>query len=45
MTLNEFAAPECQIRDCDAEAETAREHDEFGAVQVCETCANLWGEA
>lgn len=42
MTLSEYTSPECQLRDCDADAEVTREHDEFGEVQVCETCARLW---
>ena len=41
MTLNDFAAPECQLRDCDPEV--SRDHPEFGTVQVCRTCASLWG--
>lgn len=41
--LDEFAAPECQFQDCDADAETAREHPQFGEIQVCSTCATLFG--
>jgi len=44
MTLSDFAAPECQIRDCEADAETTREHEEFGEIQVCRTCAGLFDE-
>jgi hypothetical protein len=36
-------APECQFANCEAEATESVEHDEFGTVQVCATCANLWG--
>jgi hypothetical protein len=36
--LDEFAAPKCQFQDCDADAETAREHPQFGS-----TCATLFG--
>jgi hypothetical protein len=42
MSLNDFTAPECQLSNCDGEAETTCEHPEFGDVQVCRTCANLW---
>lgn len=42
VTLSDYAAPSCQFRDCDADAEVAREHPEFGDVQVCSTCAALW---
>jgi len=45
MTLGEFTAPQCQLSDCDADAETRREHPQFGEIQVCSTCANLWPEA
>lgn len=41
MTQN---APECQLSDCEADADTTRDHPEFGEVQVCQTCAGLWGE-
>ena len=40
--LDDFAAPECQFQDCDAGAETTREHPEFGDIQVCSTCAQLF---
>lgn len=40
MTLSKFAAPECQLRDCDADA--TREHPQFGEIQVCSICATLF---
>lgn len=45
MTLDQYAAPECQLSDCEASAETTREHPEFGEIQVCSTCASLWETA
>jgi hypothetical protein len=42
MTSADVAAPVCQMRGCEADADTSREHPEFGDVQVCETCARLW---
>jgi len=42
-SLNEYTAPECQMRSCENSAEISREHPEFGDVQVCATCAGLWG--
>jgi hypothetical protein len=44
VTLDEYTAPECQLRDCDADAETTREHAEYSEVQVCRTCAGLFDE-
>jgi len=41
-SLDEFAAPECQLRDCNADAATSREHPTFGSIQVCGTCATLF---
>lgn len=43
MTLDRYAAPTCQLGDCEADAELTKEHPEFGEVQVCPTCAGLWG--
>ena len=45
MTLNDYAAPSCQFRDCEADAEETRDHPRHGEVQVCSTCARLWGAA
>jgi len=42
MSLDEFTAPQCQLTNCDADAEATREHPQFGEIQVCSTCANLW---
>jgi hypothetical protein len=42
--MSDFS-PQCQLSDCDSDAETTREHPEFGAVQVCSTCASLFGGA
>jgi len=28
-----------------ADATTSRAHPEYGPIQVCQTCANLWGES
>jgi len=44
VTLDEYTAPECQLRDCDADAEVSREHTEFGDVRVCSTCAGLFDD-
>ena len=44
MTLSDFAAPECQVRDCSADAKETRDHAEFGEVQVCSTCAGLFDD-
>lgn len=42
-TTDKSSAPECQVRNCEADAATSREHPEFGPVQVCRNCASLWG--
>ena len=42
MSLDEFGAPECQLRNCDADADVSREHPEYGDIQVCSTCASLF---
>lgn len=42
MALNDYAAPSCQFRDCEADAEETRDHPRHGEVQVCSTCAALW---
>jgi hypothetical protein len=44
MSLDEYAAPECQFADCDADAEETVEHPNHGEIQVCATCAQLWEE-
>jgi hypothetical protein len=40
---SQTSAPECQLSDCEADAETSRTHPKFGEIQVCGTCAKLWG--
>lgn len=45
MSLSEYTAPECQLRSCSSDATTTREHPDHGEVQVCDTCAELWGGA
>lgn len=44
MTLEDYAAPGCQFRDCEADAEETRDHPRHSEVQVCSTCAALWDE-
>lgn len=36
--------PNCQFNNCEADASTTRNHPEFGELQVCSTCATLWGD-
>lgn len=43
MTAAQRHAPECQLSDCDAEAETTKVHPVYGEIQVCRTCARLFG--
>jgi len=42
MTLSGGAAPECQLRDCDADADAPHKHPQFGEIQVCSICATLF---
>lgn len=43
--LDDYGRPECQFADCEAEAETTREHPRHGEVQVCSNCAELFDVA
>lgn len=43
MTLDEYTAPECQMRSCTTAADTTRDHPEYGEIQLCATCARLFG--
>lgn len=40
--LDDYGEPECQMRQCEAEADTEREHPEHGTVNVCDNCAALF---
>lgn len=43
MTLDEYTAPECQMRSCSSDADETREHPDHGQIQVCDACARLFG--